>query len=297
MERFGVLLLVVLGFHTIGASDDWSYFGDNGPEHWPGICKTGRRQSPIHITTEETIKADLGSLKFVRYDFAFGSKITNTGHSVQIQLEGVPIQLEGESLPSTYVLEQMHFHWDAEHMIDGVRDALELHFVHYNSEYGNVSVASQYENGVAVVATLFQLSKEDNRDLKPVLKGAELVSKWVGKNTAVMDSKIIPYLFLPKDHTTYYRYDGSLTTPGCQETVMWFVLTEKLIVSEQQLSVFKNVATNNGTLLFNFRPIQPLRGRKVYHHLEGYSTASSFSSSFTYTVFSILLIKALRQTE
>ena len=51
----------------------------------------------------------------------------------------------------------MHFHWPAEHTVDNNRDALELHFVHYDAQYGNVTVASQHENGIAVVATLFQV--------------------------------------------------------------------------------------------------------------------------------------------
>lgn len=76
---------------------------------------------------------------------------------VQIQLDGVPIHLEGGNLPSTYVLEQIHFHWPAEHTMDGIQDALELHFVHYDNQYDNTSVASQYENGIAVVVTLFEV--------------------------------------------------------------------------------------------------------------------------------------------
>ena len=52
-----------------------------GPEHWPGLCMNGEKQSPINIATEDTVKIDLGELKFIRYDFAFQSKITNNGHS------------------------------------------------------------------------------------------------------------------------------------------------------------------------------------------------------------------------
>lgn len=60
-----------------------------------------------------------------------------------------------------FILEQLHFHWDAEHTIDGVRDALELHFVHYDKKYGNVSNASHYQNGICVVAVLFKVFWEE----------------------------------------------------------------------------------------------------------------------------------------
>lgn len=74
--------------------------------------------------------------------------------------------LQGGDLPSTYVLEQMHFHWNAEHTVDGVRDPLELHFVHYDEQYGNVSEAMNYKNGIAVVAVLFQVSSARNNAIR-----------------------------------------------------------------------------------------------------------------------------------
>lgn len=76
---------------------------------------------------------------------------------MQINLDGVPIHLSGGSLPSVYVLEQMHFHWSAEHTVDDVRYPLELHFVHYASQYANFSVAADHEDGVVVVAVLFEV--------------------------------------------------------------------------------------------------------------------------------------------
>lgn len=60
-------------------------------------------------------------------------------------------------MPSVYILEQMHFHWSAEHTVDGVRDPLELHLVHYNNQYANFSEATQHENGIVVVAVLFEV--------------------------------------------------------------------------------------------------------------------------------------------
>ncbi|CAK9797745.1 Carbonic anhydrase 6 [Anthophora plagiata] len=227
----------VSGFNAVLASDDWSYWGEHGPAHWPGLCIPGKKQSPINIVTDDSVKTDLGALKFIRYDSTFYGNITNNGHSVQIQLYGAPISLQGANLPSTYNLEQIHFHWPAEHMVDGSRDALELHFVHYNNGYGNITAAMQHENGIAVVGILFKLSEKDNVELAPILEATELISNGVGKTTELTKAKIIPYHFLPKDRSKYYHYEGSLTTPGCQESVMWFILAEKLPVSDKQVGI------------------------------------------------------------
>lgn len=74
-----------------------------------------------------------------------------------VRLNGVPPVLSGGNLQSVYVLEQLHFHWGAEHTVDGSRDPLELHLVHYNNQYANFSVAAQHENGIAVVSVLFKV--------------------------------------------------------------------------------------------------------------------------------------------
>ncbi|XP_044580921.1 putative peptidyl-tRNA hydrolase PTRHD1 isoform X3 [Cotesia glomerata] len=62
-------------------SHDWGYTDENGPNNWPGLCKNGKRQSPINIETDNTLKDDLGSLKFLHYDYAFTGILTNTGHN------------------------------------------------------------------------------------------------------------------------------------------------------------------------------------------------------------------------
>lgn len=57
-----------------------------GPDNWPGMCTTGKKQSPIDIVTEDAVRFDLGALKFDRYDFAFSGMIINTGHSGKLHI-------------------------------------------------------------------------------------------------------------------------------------------------------------------------------------------------------------------
>lgn len=62
----------------------------------------------------------------------------------------------------------------------------------------------------------------------------------------------------------YYRYDGSLTTPPCYESVVWTVLQIPLKISAEQLFVFRNLHDNRYELMQNtYRFIHPLGARKL----------------------------------
>ena len=39
----------------------------------------------------------------------------------------------------------------------------------------------------------------------------------------------------PSDVGQYWRYAGSLTTPGCYESVVWTVFKNKILISEAQV--------------------------------------------------------------
>ena len=40
---------------------------------------------------------------------------------------------------------------------------------------------------------------------------------------------------LPSDRRSYYRYQGSITTPGCQETVIWTIFKNTVKMSDAQV--------------------------------------------------------------
>jgi len=63
-----------------------------------------------------------------------------------------------------------------------------------------------------------------------------------------------------------------------------------------QMDAFRHMEGSNGTLKFNYRPVQKLGDRKVYHRLEGYvlpSEASSLSSTMIYIILNVLLVRLL----
>ncbi|KAI4487824.1 hypothetical protein M0802_011784 [Mischocyttarus mexicanus] len=286
------MLLVVFAGLRIGRTADWGYWGDHGPSNWPGECQIGKQQSPINIETSNAIKKDIGELKFVRYDHPFTGKVTNNGHTIRIDLFEFPMQLVIEHLSANYSFEQMHFHWGSEHTIDGQRYPLELHLVHYNDKYKNTLAASEHKDGLVVLTTLFEIGDENNEGLSPIISAAKVVSEWIGGSLVRISSKLLPDLLLPKNRKNYYTYEGSLTTPDCTEVVTWFIMNEKLTVSQNQLEVLQNVESPNGTLKFNYRPIQSLGNRDVYYNLPGYSNATSkFTFNIFLMIFCIFFIK------
>jgi carbonic anhydrase len=52
---------------------------------------------------------------------------------------------------------------------------------------------------------------------------------------------------LPTNIDKYYRYPGSLTTPGCDEVVDWFVVHEPILtISDEQVLDFQSIEDKNG---------------------------------------------------
>jgi hypothetical protein len=63
----------------------------------------------------------------------------------------------------------------------------------------------------------------------------------------------------------YYRYDGSLTTPPCYESVIWSVLQEPLHISLKQLHAFHLLHGEKSKLMRDtYRPVQPIGKRILF---------------------------------
>ena len=42
---------------------------------------------------------------------------------------------------------------------------------------------------------------------------------------------------IPAKLSTFYRYEGSLTTPPCYETVIWSLFEESIEIAEEQVGI------------------------------------------------------------
>jgi len=63
----------------------------------------------------------------------------------------------------------------------------------------------------------------------------------------------------------YYRYDGSLTTPPCYESVVWTVLLDPIKLSLHQLHAFRYLHDDKAKLIENtYRAVKPLGSRILF---------------------------------
>ena len=251
-----------------GAHWNYQQGGHSGPHHWQGVCKEGRAQSPIDIVTSEHVS--LPEWEFDQYDQDLSNiQITNNGHSIKFYSSDIFMpSVSGGGLPGSFVFAQAHFHWGntshvgSEHLIGGAAFPLELHLVHFNSKYGTLGEAVKHPDGLAVIGIMHELAGIDNPHLEKIFEALEKIKD--AKTQVTARKKFSLSSFLPLDTSAFYRYSGSLTTPGCNEIVTWSVLHHPQYVSEQQLERLRSVLDSDGYAMGNnYRPVLPTHGRAV----------------------------------
>jgi len=289
------LLCLFLCALEIKGNPEWSH---KDPENWPGVCVTGKSQSPINFVVEEALIDDtLEPFIFHEYDKMTATPtavVKNNGHTLDMELsssprspfskifrpssykfwQGVP-SLTGGGLPARYQFHGLHFHWGpdnagSEHTFEGKAFAMELHLVHFNTEYGssitqaisNAAKAKKQVNDVLAVLGIFvNLQNQDNPKLNPLVKTIEKITK-KGEKAQIKSFPLVE--LLPRNTDDFFRYNGSLTTPGCNQIVLWTVFKDTIGISENQLKKFRQLMDAQGEkILLNYRVTQPVNQRQI----------------------------------
>lgn len=213
------------------------------------VCSLGKAQSPIDLPASKAAGLNKDDLTF-SYKVASGAKIKNNGHTVQVDLpEGSSVTIGGV----TYKLLQFHFHNPSEHISEGKGHAMEAHFVHADA------------NGDLAVVGVFMDGGAENEFLNKTLGWSKLPKSGESADVAAVD--VLAFLpKLAKNQTSYFSYQGSLTTPPCTEVkaknpVKWNVLATPVSVSEAQAKSYWDIFGTNTN-----RSVQPLHGRTVILH-------------------------------
>ncbi|XP_016060236.1 PREDICTED: carbonic anhydrase 4 [Miniopterus natalensis] len=238
-----------------------------GPDQWGQQCQKDR-QSPINIVTAKAqLNENLGPFSFSGYDKKQKWSVENNGHSVMVLL-GNESTIAGGGLASRYRAKQLHLHWSAvldagsEHSLDGDRFAMEMHIVH---EKENRKEAQDPKDEIAVLAFLVEAGSK-NDGFQPLVEALSDVptptmSTTVKKSISLSD-------LLPEEEKLrhYFRYLGSLTTPGCEEKVVWTVFADPIQLHKDQILAFSEKLyydkEKRQKMEDNVRPLQR-RGKRV----------------------------------
>lgn len=223
-----------------GAGDaHWTYAGEHGPGHWAELDQTfatcaGDEQSPIDLNSS-AIPAII-DLPEVHWQPADVMIAANNGRTFEVSLEN-PGEIIVDETP--YRFRHLHFHAGSEHTINGVRYPMEAHFVH------------AADNGaVAIMGVLF-VEGEHNPHL------GKLISTLPGAIGSYNPQMVFDLGTLLPGAGAMYRYNGSLTTPPCSETVSWMVFETPLTASREQIIVFETLFPKS------YRPTQDVGRRFV----------------------------------
>lgn len=243
----------------VGAALSSSYdYSDQAK--WSGSCTTGTKQSPINVLTNTTtIKEHTGSVINIGTN-ASSVSLENGDNDNTIHFD-ITSSITFKSVPGLdadveATAAQVHIHWGkdskgSEHLLQDTQHALEMHLVNTYTE----SSTTKY----TVYARFFKEGAE-NAYLKKMIAAQEATG-------ASRDLTAFDLLALyPTSIDAVYTYEGSLTTPTCDELVHWVVVPDLLEVSTAQLASLRTLKLGSGAgtaKTFNWREEQDLNSRVI----------------------------------
>lgn len=251
---------------TRAAEVTFNYTDQSAWLNFPDSVCGGTRQSPINVVSDDDDTL-LAALEFSSaWDESRDGTLFNAANTVRFS---PTVATTTTNTPfGEYTLQQFHFHWGgsdavgSEHLVEGKAYSGELHFVHRGTSAANAGDAYAVVGVLLEADGSLQLAGSPWEFMLPVARGS---------NASV--SGIVYSDFLPTERG-YYHYQGSLTTPLCNEVVLWFLLEEPVRAPAELFRRLRRVEGEDGApLANNFRAVQPLNGRVVRTGAGGLASA------------------------
>ena len=233
-------------------------------KQWPKSCQGSvhLRQSPIALSSES-----FSAKSSVPIQVVFSgadATLVDVGHTFQIRFvkSGGSLAFEGES----YSLKQFHFHKPAEYVLDGKQFDMEAHFVFVSAGNGAQMVPKVFALGYPIQRGLEnrELSKAwaylppvkegygeenaDGFDWQKTMESSEIHTDVLahGENELKSGMKLNMAEVIPiSSKSGFYIYEGSLTTPGCDENVTHAFSASPIYMSDSQMEHFEGYYEGN----------------------------------------------------
>lgn len=252
MKTFYCIAALLTAVYCSAGLVDYSAQAD-----WEGVCTTGDKQSPIDVVHGDATETYTSDTLVSLGDASESLTATNEDNDNAIKFsfdETMTFTLPGIGYTATVA--QLHIHWGAdsdtgsEHLLNGVRGVAEAHLV-------TTYVDSAGDTVYAVVGRVFEEGDAD-----------PCVAKMITSQNSTGDDRTISDFNLkemfPDTISSVITYNGSLTTPTCDEKVFWMVVPDLLTISTEQLEALRTIALGNGTAeakTFNWRDTQDTNDR------------------------------------
>lgn len=211
---------------------------------------------------------------------------------------GQRASISGGKLPGDFEAQSVHFHWGAEqkkgseHAVNARRYDVEMHIVHKNTKYANITVgeASAFEDGLAVLGVFFEavarprpnsrlygLNKifnqlpritayQSNATINGQLTVGQLLGDIITAEFFTYNGKLDIYIYISRIKIYCLILTiGSLTTPDCAESVTWTVFTDVIKFPQRQINkLFTLQDPRQRPLVNTYRTLQEVNERPVY---------------------------------
>uniref|UniRef100_A0A1I7XEH5 Alpha-carbonic anhydrase domain-containing protein n=1 Tax=Heterorhabditis bacteriophora TaxID=37862 RepID=A0A1I7XEH5_HETBA len=253
-----------------------------GPDFWGLVnrdwrmCTAGQMQSPVNIDPNQLLyDPHLGriSIDDVKIEAIFENigqlpiVIVNETHSkTSVNITG------GPALPYKYRLHQISVHFGraddgekgSEHTVDRARFPAEVQLLAYNSDlYKNFSQAMTQPRGLLAIAVIVDIGSSTEVELRRLTVASQSIT-YKGMRTPLR--KLNPSALVPKTWH-YVTYEGSLTFPGCHETVTWIIMNNPIYITKEDLQIWNELQktetkqADSANMTPAYRPLKALNGR------------------------------------
>ncbi|XP_071083200.1 carbonic anhydrase-related protein 10-like isoform X1 [Haliotis cracherodii] len=311
---FGVsLVFIFLSLRTTNQSSGsdalwsrwWTYTGQAGPRFWGNLspdwslCATGKYQSPIDIKPRALLFDPSLRRLTIEIPITIHGTLVNTGRDVTLVVDESSyssLNISDGPLMYHYRVAQIKLHFGSEddhgseHTIEGTPFSAEIQLVAYNTDiYSSFREALQAPYGIAIVSVFAEIGQPVNEAFKTMATFAQRIL-WKGQSTRV---ETIPAKALFPNTNYYVTYEGSLTQPGCYETVTWVIFNKPIYISKDMLTSLRRLQQGinddpSNTVANNNRPIMPINNRVIRTNINHPGTSTSNICGMTrYTFYQI----------
>lgn len=213
-------------------------------QFWGGTCANGTRQSPIaNNAANRTVNRNLPAPGIASYGVRTKVSAANTKTTVKVTTaKAISLGYPG----GPWTLEEFHFHVPVEHVLDvwnsgGRRPVAELHLVHKNP--GKTAA-------IAVAVPIYLGTS--NQALSALKALGTLPANCDPKESGVDAVPMRP--LLPLNTGRYITYEGSLTTPPCDQVVRFLLMNEGITATQEEIDYIK-ITMNARPAQYNTRPV------------------------------------------